>query len=62
MYRVMAAGETAAFEAHERIVLRVGDPAALAYSINGRRGRPLGPAETPVTVALTPENYRQFLQ
>jgi cytoskeletal protein RodZ len=48
--RLLQPGETQSLSAERDIVLRVGDPAAFSYSINGRAGEPLGVADTPVTV------------
>jgi cytoskeletal protein RodZ len=62
IYRLMAEGQTDMIEAREQIVLRVGAPTALDYSVNGRPGRPLGPADTPITITLTPQNYKTFLR
>jgi len=39
--------------AQHHVVLRVGDPAALTYSINGQPGGPLRSAGMPVTVRFT---------
>ena len=47
---VLQPGEVQSFSAQRDLVLRVGDPAALSYSLNGRAGEPLGPARVPVTV------------
>ena len=60
VYRLMQAGERQTLSARE-IALRVGDPAACAYNINGRPGRPLGAPGTPVSVNLTVDSYRDFL-
>ena len=48
--RLMQPGETETLSGERDITVRVGDPAALAYSINGRSGQPLGAAKQPVTV------------
>lgn len=48
--RLMQPGETETLSGQSDITLRVGDPAALSYSINGRSGEPLGAAHQPVTV------------
>ena len=61
MYRLMQPGEQQTIEAHDEAVLRVGDPAALAISINGMPGRSLGPAGRAVTVHITRRNYREYL-
>ena len=59
--RLLDAGDEETIEVHDELVLRVGDPAALSYSINGRPGRPLGQAREPVNVRITKENFREFL-
>ena len=48
--RLMQSGETEALTGQRDITVRVGNPAALSYSINGRSGQPLGAANQPVTV------------
>ena len=48
--RLMQPGETETLTGQRDITVRVGDPAALSYSINGRSGQPLGAANQPVTV------------
>ncbi len=58
----MQPGEQYTIEVHDEAVLRVGDPAAFAFSINGMEGRVLGPAGEAVTVHMTPHNYREFLR
>lgn len=50
--RVLQPGETQAITAQRDVVLRVGDPAAISYSINGKAGRSLGAARVPVTVRV----------
>jgi cytoskeleton protein RodZ len=61
-YRVMQPGEEQTIEVHDEAVLRVGEPAAFSFSIDGTEGRALGRAGTPVTVHITKENYRNFLR
>ncbi len=61
IYRLMLAGERQTIEARDDLVLRVGDPALFAFSINGLPGGPLGPAGEPVTVRITPQNHRKFV-
>jgi cytoskeletal protein RodZ len=51
--RLMQAGDRESIDLENDVVLRVGDPGAFTYSINGRPGRPLGKANTPVTVRVT---------
>jgi cytoskeletal protein RodZ len=48
--RLLEPGESEVLSGRRDIILRVGDPAALSYSINGRPGTPLGTATQPVTV------------
>lgn len=48
--RLMQPGERETVTAERDVVLRVGDPAAFLYSVNGRPGPSLGEAEVPVTV------------
>jgi cytoskeleton protein RodZ len=50
--RVLQPGEMQSISAQRDIVIRVGDPAAISYSINGQQGEPLGPARVPVTVRI----------
>ena len=50
--RLLQPGETETLAAQRDIVLRVGDPAALSYSVNGRAGQPLGAANVAVTVRV----------
>jgi len=61
IYRLLDAGEDVRIEAHEEIVLRVGDAASMTFSINGAAARSLGKAGEAVTIRVTPENYREFL-
>jgi len=62
IYRLLNAGDNAVIRAAADLVLRVGDPTALRLTINGGAGRLLGRAGEPVTVHVTRENYRDFLQ
>ena len=59
--KLLQAGERHTLEASEELVLRVGDPGALSFSINGQAGRPLGRAGEPVNVRITKDNFRDFL-
>ena len=61
IYRLLNAGDRYVLEGFEDLVLKVGDPAALAFSINGAKGRPLGPAGHSTTVHITRENSRNFV-
>jgi hypothetical protein len=62
VYRLMQPGEQQMIEMRDEIVLRVGDPAAFAFSIDGVSGRSLGRAGDAVTVRITRQNYREFLR
>ena len=48
--RLMQPGETQSLTGQKDIVLRVGDPAAFSYSVNGRPGQSLGRPLVPVNV------------
>lgn len=56
VHRLMQPGERTLVEARVAIALRVGDAGAVAYSINGATGRPLGRNDEAVTVRITPDN------
>jgi hypothetical protein len=58
----MQPNESDVLEIHRDAVLRIGDPAAFAFSVDGVAGRPLGPSGRPVTARITRDNYREFLQ
>lgn len=60
-FAVVPEGQERTFEARDTLVLRVGQPSALTYTINGSPGRRLGPSGQPVTVRITPANYREFV-
>ena len=59
--RLLQPGEHHAFEVQNEAVMRVGEPGALTMSINGQRGRALGPAGQPVDVQIDRRNLRQYL-
>jgi cytoskeleton protein RodZ len=61
IYRLMHAGERESFDVRELVTMRVGDPSAFAYTINGRPGRPLGRPGVPATAILTPDSWEPFL-
>ena len=62
IYRLLNPGDGAEIRAAADLVLRVGDPSALRLTINGGPVRLFGRAGEPVTVHITRENYRDFLQ
>ena len=61
IYKLLNTGDRYAIEGYEDLILRVGEPSALVYSIDGAQGRPLGPAGRPATVHITRENRHTFL-
>jgi cytoskeletal protein RodZ len=61
LYRLMTAGDHTQIEAHDDVVLLVGDPSTCAFDINGTTVRRLGAPGQPVTVHLTRDNFQQFL-
>src|SRR5215467_6032232 len=61
IYRLLNAGEHTQVEARDAVDLRIGDPAAFAFTINGAAVRALGAAGEAVSVHLTPQNYREYL-
>jgi hypothetical protein len=58
---LLQAGNKRPMEARDEIVLRLGDPEACEFSINGRAGHAPGAAGMPVTVRITKDNFRSFL-
>jgi transcriptional regulator with XRE-family HTH domain len=62
VYRLMQPGEQQTIEVRDEAVLRVGNPAAFTFSINGMAGRSLSPGNEPVTLHITTQNYREFLR
>jgi transcriptional regulator with XRE-family HTH domain len=61
VYRLLAAGERISIEARDAVVLRVGDAGRFRFAVNGQSGRTLGRAGQVLTVAISPQNYREFL-
>ncbi len=59
--QLLQSGEQAVVRARTALVLRVGEPEACRYWLNGTPGRQLGPAGIPVTVRITEDNYETFL-
>ena len=55
--RLLQPGETQSLTAQRDIVLRVGDPAAFSYSVNGRTGESLGAPNQPVTVRFGSDGH-----
>jgi cytoskeleton protein RodZ len=61
-YRLMTAGERETIAARSEVRLRVGDAAAMEYSIDGRPGRQLGPSGAIRNVTITPGSASTFLR
>jgi transcriptional regulator with XRE-family HTH domain len=59
--RLLNAGEHQQFLIRDELMLRVGDPATLTFTIDGVAGKSLGSRSTPVNVRITRENYKIFL-
>lgn len=59
--RLMTQGDTETVTVRNDVSLRVGDPSTLSYTIDGMPGRAFGPAGKPVSVQISPRNYRAFL-
>jgi cytoskeletal protein RodZ len=61
VYRVLNKGEHVTLQAHDELVLRIGDAGTFRFNINGIRGRRLGDAGDDLTLRLTPSNFRNYL-
>ena len=61
VYRLLEPGDRESLSVREELLLRVGNPAGLAFTMNGREGRQLGDGRRPVTVRVTPETYRDLI-
>jgi hypothetical protein len=61
IYRPLNAGERTQVDAKEAVDLRIGDPAACAFTINGAAAHAPRRRQA-VNVHLTPQNYREFLR
>ncbi len=56
------AGDNLVVKAEREMVLNTGNSGGMAFTINGRRARPLGPRGAVLTnIRITPDNYRTFL-
>ena len=58
---LLNAGERRTVDSASEVTLRVGDPAAFAFTINGKPARITGAAGQAITVHITKENVGQFL-
>lgn len=61
--RTLAAGDEQAIEASEEIVLNVGNAGGLAFTINGRKGVPLGePGEVRTNIVINQETLPSLVE
>jgi cytoskeletal protein RodZ len=61
-FRSLSPGERVAFRATGELVLRIGIPWNLVVSINEQRMPPSTRPGTPITLRITPANYRDLLK
>ena len=61
VYRLMQAGERVTLTTRDTLTLRVGNPAAFSFLVNGRPGRLPGRPGEPITMRLDSENFTDFL-
>ena len=61
MYRQMEPGERLAIRVTSEAVLRIGVPANLIVTLNDRPVRPFERPGNPITLRITPANYRDLL-
>lgn len=61
MYRLVTAGEDIKLDAQNQVVLRVGDAAAVTYTINGLPGRALGAAGAVRELTITRDTYKTYI-
>ena len=59
--RLLNPGERRSIDATSAVTLRIGDPSACAFTINGKPARIPGAPAQATTVIITRENYREFL-
>jgi cytoskeletal protein RodZ len=59
--RMMKAGEREQFNVNDRAALRIGDPAAFSFTLNGMPGRVSGTAHTAVNLTFDRQNYKSIL-
>jgi hypothetical protein len=60
--RLMTAGERLQYDVREEVTIRVGDPGAFTFTLDGIPGRALGTAGTPVNLKFNRQNYKAVLQ
>jgi cytoskeleton protein RodZ len=62
VYRMLNPGERVTINATNEAVVRIGIPANISATINGRPVRTFERPGTPVTLRITPANYRDLVQ
>jgi cytoskeleton protein RodZ len=60
--RLMKAGEREQFDVHDRAALRIGDPSAFSFTLNGVPGRVVGTAHTAVNLTFDRQSYKSVLR
>ena len=60
--KLMDAGQTETITVRNEVMLRVGDPAAFAFTLDGVAGRSVGDPGRPAWIRLDRQNYKTFLQ
>ena len=60
--RLMKAGDRDQFDVYDRAALRIGDPSAFSFTLNGIPGRVLGTAHTAVNLTFDRQNYKSVLR
>lgn len=60
--KLMDAGQRETITIRDDVMLRIGDPGAFAFTIDGVPGRPVGEAGQPAWVRINRQNYKTFLQ
>jgi cytoskeleton protein RodZ len=59
--RLLKTGERVQFDVNDRAALRIGDPAAFSFTLNGMPGRVLGTAHSAVNLTFDRQNYKSIL-
>lgn len=60
--RLMKAGEREQFDVSDRAALRIGDPSAFTFTLDGMPGRVLGTAHTAVNLTFDRQSYKSVLR
>jgi transcriptional regulator with XRE-family HTH domain len=62
VHRLLQEGDRVTIDAAAELVVRIGDPAAFTYMLNGVPGRSLGAPGAATTVTMTGQNHHTFHQ